>query len=685
MASDLQQKTEMDTDTKIIIISVCMDETTQLYNALRQMLQQTFDETKVHDSIHCINTQNIEELKEKLIFYTDSNPTDIILVLSAHSLKDSINEAIDEVNDTETAIVKFFATIPILLESSISESLNYAYHKNTLIFFAFGNESDITNIVKKTKDSMVLAAYLLRNIHPNCNKSNHPYEGKNQIISSSCSDQFSAPKGEEKEEMSTLPTSTFDKNIQTEDEMSCSISEQSSSQKEDEEINMSTSSYSSSPKNSQMGKHDINASTSQITCPPIISVDEALTTMLYGIIENVDESVLTETVDIKDAFDRQLLDSVICHSNVPSFSVATKRGYAVVVEKIRKMEGISDESSKINSIILDPVTTKWVNSGEFIPSEATAVIPEDNVAISYDDKGNEIKTTSHSIIDRQNIKLPGSDIKKEEVIVRSNVRMGSMEIGLLTACGWKQVDVIKEKSIGVLTIEHKLQKHREPLQPKYDSNRAFLISNLLKENGFNSSDFGIFPKNSAIIIQNITAALETADLLVIIRCSKDKDLLNRILEHEFKATLYFENVNIKPGRSTTFASCSFDCKMKYILCLPSKPESVLVTAHLFLLPLIKMLHSNTDEKFTKVLAKITRELPLHLHSRPRYVWATLLWSKKKKYAEIYCRNNVTSDKLSKIINTNALLILPAKKPGVDTLADPIFVPAILIKLPTIYK
>ncbi|XP_067205177.1 gephyrin-like [Linepithema humile] len=468
--------------------------------------------------------------------------------------------------------------------------------------------------------------------------------------------------------------------------MSCSRSEQSSFEKEDQEINMSISSYSSSPKNSQMNEHDICASTSQNICLPIISADEALTIMSERIMANVDESLLTETVDIKDAFDKQLFDSVTCRSNVPSFSVATKRGYAVVVdtEKIGKMEGISDESSKINSIILDPVTTKWVNSGEFIPSGATAVIPEDNVAISTDDKGNKIKTTSHAIKYGQNIKFPGSDIKEGEVIVRSNVHMGSMEIGLLTACGMEQVNVIKEISIGVLTIGDKLQEHGGPLQPEYsyDSNRAILIS-LLKENGFNSSDFGISTRNSTIIIQKIKEALKTVDLLVTTGCSNDKDCLKTILKNNFNAALHFENVDIRPGKSTAFASCDFEGKTKYILCLPGKPESVLVTAHLFLLPLIKILHFNIEEKSTKVLVKIKQKLPLH--SRPRYMWTTLLW-KEKEFAEIAYRTNyVISNKLSNIINANALLILPAKEPGIDTLEVSKFVPAILTKFPTIYN
>nr|XP_012233019.1 PREDICTED: uncharacterized protein LOC105678343 isoform X2 [Linepithema humile] len=444
----------MDRNTKISIISVCMDKklAKQLFNLWVTMLQEKFDKTEVQMDT---NVQSVVKLKEKIVFFTDVNTTDAILIFGAQSLKNSIIEEIDKVSGAKTAIAQLFADIPVLLEPNFTTKFLYhAYHKNTLIFSVFGDESDIITAAKSA-ESIALATYLLRNIITRCNMSNYLSQGKNQIMSSSCSDQSSAPKGEEKEEMSTSPTSTSDKNIQTTDE----------------------------------------ANASAFTYQPIrlITGEDALQIIYVIIISAKRIPVQIETVNIKDALGRRLLEDQTCYSNVPSFSVATKNGYAVIADiEMRKMKRISKESNKINSIILDPVTTKWVNSGEFIPLGATAVIPEDNVAISTDDKGNEIKTTSHAIKYGQNIKFPGSDIEKEEVIVRSKTRIGSMEMGLLIACGYTNVNVLKEVTIGVLTIRDKSQKPGGPLRPEhsYESNRAILIS-LLKENGFNSADFEI--------------------------------------------------------------------------------------------------------------------------------------------------------------------------------------------------
>jgi len=52
------------------------------------------------------------------------------------------------------------------------------------------------------------------------------------------------------------------------------------------------------------------------------------------VIKNQDiETIETEEVDIKDAFDRILSKAATCRSSVPPFPVVTKRGYAVVIDK----------------------------------------------------------------------------------------------------------------------------------------------------------------------------------------------------------------------------------------------------------------------------------------------------------------------------------------------------------------
>lgn len=81
---------------------------------------------------------------------------------------------------------------------------------------------------------------------------------------------------------------------------------------------------------------------------------------------------------------------------------------------------------------------------------------------------------------------------KDKIIIKKFKRIGSEEIGILAAAGCKEVVVVKQLSIGVLSIGENLEEYGAPLNPgfTYDINRITLIS-LLKHNGYSSLDFGI--------------------------------------------------------------------------------------------------------------------------------------------------------------------------------------------------
>jgi len=86
----------------------------------------------------------------------------------------------------------------------------------------------------------------------------------------------------------------------------------------------------------------------------------------------------------------------------------------------------------------------------------------------------------------------GYDLIKGKSVAFPFKRIGPMEIGLLAASGCEKVQVIKNISIGVLSIGNNLEEPGETLKPGfvYDVNRITLIS-LLKEKGFLPLDFGI--------------------------------------------------------------------------------------------------------------------------------------------------------------------------------------------------
>ncbi|GAB1861385.1 molybdopterin adenylyltransferase [Camponotus japonicus] len=381
-----------------------------------------------------------------------------------------------------------------------------------------------------------------------------------------------------------------------------------------------------------------------------------------------------EVININNAHGRILAKAVYSSCDLPAFRVATKHGYAVLASDGEGMRIVLHRTTS-DPVSLKPGTCLYVKNGERVPDEATAVVRIKDVRRIVNDTARNLILIKIKPEFGRNIKNIGSDISKEKLIIPSFTRIGPAELGLLTITGSKDVRVVKPVSIGILSIGDFLEEPGKSLRPGYvyDSNRISLIA-LLKDNNFNSiMDFRIVKEDVAIITRKIKQVLKKVDVLVTIGCTSDDDLLKLILKNNFDATIHFGNVFLKPGKSTTFATCTIDDKMKYFVCLPKNPVSTFISAHLFLLPILNGLHC-VFEMPRKISARIHQRYTLH--PRPRAALAALEWNEQDNFVSAFSRKNLTSDKLPSCQAANALLLFPSQT---EVNCNMSFVPACLIK------
>lgn len=388
----------------------------------------------------------------------------------------------------------------------------------------------------------------------------------------------------------------------------------------------------------------------------LISTLEAEEKISETVIQN-NEIVEFECVSVHDAYGRILYEDVYSICNVPPFRTSAKNGYAINTnDGINVKNVLQEETSSI-----EPGTCVLVQNNSFIPNGATAVVQfKDTKKILEEYKNNiddieEEKEEIEIIIqpkEEENIRPIGYEVRKGEYILDKYTRIGLTEIGILTYCGVSKVIVIKQKLIGVLSIGDELEEPGEILTLKhdYDSSRLILMT-LLKQQDFDSLDFGIANDNMESIISKIETALEKVDILVTIGSANDRDLLKPILQGYFNATIHFGGVNMSPGKSTTFATCTFNDTKKYFLCFSKNPATVPIVTHLFLLPLLNYLRC--FEKSSPLVQARVQTSPI-FHSRPKYIWTSLKWNNKDQYARIYDTANYYNH------NANALLKLPPR-------------------------
>ncbi|XP_018315934.1 gephyrin-like [Mycetomoellerius zeteki] len=377
---------------------------------------------------------------------------------------------------------------------------------------------------------------------------------------------------------------------------------------------------------------------------------------------------MEKNMKTNDAYGRIIAKDVYSPINVPSCKTSARHGYAVLTSDGKDVRKVLKAQVTFDKILVVPGTCVRVRSGDPIPNGANAVVTPENIKIfeecsdndddyfNIDDKEYEIEVLVAPEIN-ENIRNAGYLIKYSQLIVPKFTRLGPAELGILILCSHDLIPIIELPSVGLLSISSELKEPENTLTLGriYDSNRVTLTS-LLKENGYDSVDFGISAYKLNDIIKKIEDALNEVDVLVIMGRSNDKDILKLVLREYFNATIHFGLLNMKPGKSTTFASCTYNYKRKFFLCMSVNPATVPIVAHVLLLPLLNTMHYNFF-KGPIILQTCMNNHELHL--RPKFSWTTVQWTEEEMFPRAYCSKN-RHQNIMKYQKANALLMLPPR-------------------------
>ena len=116
----------------------------------------------------------------------------------------------------------------------------------------------------------------------------------------------------------------------------------------------------------------------------------------------------------------------------------------------------------------------------------------------------------------QFISYAGSDIARGETLLRRGTEIGSREIGMLAACGFASVDVIRRPRVAVLSTGDELVEPGRPLHAGavYDSNGA-IIAAAVAEAGGEAVALGAVPDDEAALERAMRQALDSCDMVVL--------------------------------------------------------------------------------------------------------------------------------------------------------------------------
>jgi len=150
----------------------------------------------------------------------------------------------------------------------------------------------------------------------------------------------------------------------------------------------------------------------------------------------------SEKVCIKNALHRTISSTIRAPINVPSFRNSAMDGYAINLNDLKANNfrlsevGVSFAGKPFTSSLRKGETVR-VMTGALIPKNADAVIMKEMVS----SKGKIINFTNN-IIENQNIRFIGEDIKKGEIVFKRGDEIKFPSLSILSSLGIEYVDVL---------------------------------------------------------------------------------------------------------------------------------------------------------------------------------------------------------------------------------------------------
>jgi molybdopterin molybdotransferase len=312
----------------------------------------------------------------------------------------------------------------------------------------------------------------------------------------------------------------------------------------------------------------------------MISFDEAI-----DLVRSVANPIGIEAVSIVDAAGRVLARPVIAQIDSPRCDVSAMDGYAVRDEDLDtfpaslKVIGESFAGASWNGVV-DSRTCARVFTGAAMPGGADRVVIQENVR-----REGDLAVIEEHCGSATHVRKRGSDFRSGEQLLVAGRLLDPRAIVAAAAADVAEVEVHRRPRLTVLGTGDELA---EPgtARAKDDAipeSVSFGVTALAEQWGADCIGRTRLADDLPAMQRAAHAALEQSDVVVVTGGASvgEKDFAKAMFE-PLGLELVFSKVSIKPGKPVWLGRVG----EKLVAGLPGNPTSALVTARLFLAPLL---------------------------------------------------------------------------------------------------
>jgi molybdopterin molybdotransferase len=332
----------------------------------------------------------------------------------------------------------------------------------------------------------------------------------------------------------------------------------------------------------------------------LLPVETALARMLEGI-----PPPESERVAIAAAAGRVLARDLAALHTQPPFDASAMDGYALAgmlggeAGSVWTVIGESAAGRALAGSVREGEAVR-IFTGAPVPRDCGTVVIQENVARD----GNRITLTERAA-PGANIRPSGGDFAKGDVLLGRGRRLDAASLMLAAAMGHGDVAVARRPVVAILaTGDELVLPGTVPGADQIVSCNPVGIAALVEAAGGIARPLGIAPDRLDAIGERIRAQRD-ADVLVTIGGASvgDHDLIGPALSEE-GIELAFWKIAMRPGKPLLYGRLG----PTRVLGLPGNPASALITARVFLVPLLHALTGAAPDGRVRETAVLTAPL-----------------------------------------------------------------------------
>jgi len=312
----------------------------------------------------------------------------------------------------------------------------------------------------------------------------------------------------------------------------------------------------------------------------MISVDDAIAGILDGA-----QGLGAENVALGDVAGRVLAADVTARMTQPPFAASAMDGYAVRFADVApgghlKVIGEAPAGAPFGGVVGDGEAVR-IFTGGVVPNGADHVIIQEDVAR----EGDRLIINEPQEKPR-NIRKAGIDFHAGDILEKKGVRLHEIHGSIFAAANVAEIPVARRPTVAIFSNGDELVEPGAALKPgEIVNSNHYALAAMVKSWGGAPTYLGCAP-DSEEAIRDFFLRAQSADIIIPVGGASvgDYDYVKSAFRGVGGETV-FEKVAVRPGKPTWLGKLGG----ARIVGLPGNPASALVTAALFVQPLVRRL------------------------------------------------------------------------------------------------